>query len=71
MLVFGLAGTLLGELLGKAIKVLAFLQKDYVIGLKPMYLDLKFFALTFGMTFKINMLTMLGMIIAFFIYKKM
>ncbi|MCX7903546.1 MAG: DUF4321 domain-containing protein [Caloramator sp.] len=72
LLIFGLAGTMFGEILGSSIRQLSALQKSYYIGLnKPIFLDLKVLTLTFALSFKINILTIIGMIIGFFLYKKM
>ncbi|WP_446715297.1 DUF4321 domain-containing protein [Caloramator sp. Dgby_cultured_2] len=34
-------------------------------------MDLKIFTLTFALSFKVNILTIVGMILGFFLYKKM
>lgn len=72
LLIFGLAGTMLGEIIGSSLNHLSILQKSYFLGLnKPIFLDLKIFTLTFALSFKVNILTIVGMILGFFLYKKM
>jgi hypothetical protein len=72
ILICGLAGGVAGEVLGQNINALAFLKKYMTIGMtKPVSLDLKLMAITFGMTFNINFLSLMGMLLGFFIYKKL
>lgn len=61
-------GGFLGELLGKYIAILKF---GYNLGISPHTYDLRVIKLTFGLTFNINMFTILGIIIAILFYRKM
>lgn len=61
-------GGFLGELLGKYIPILKF---GYNLGISPHTYDLRVIKLTFGLTFNINMFTILGIIIAIMFYKNM
>lgn len=71
VLVCGLLGGILGEVLGEKINVLYFLKKYFSIGLKkPIVLDLNIISITFGINFKFNILSLIGMITGFFIYKR-
>lgn len=66
-----LGGTLLGEILGSKFKVLNFLKQSYVIGTpKNLYFDLKIINLTFGINFYINLMTIIGIVLAIIIYRK-
>jgi hypothetical protein len=72
LVICGLAGSMAGEALGQNIKQMAFLKNYMTIGMtKPVALDLKLISLTFGLTFKINFLSLIGMLLGYFIYKKM
>ena len=75
LLVFILSGIVIGGLLGElASKVswLWWLSYGQSFGLsEPITLDLSVIQLTFGLTFKINISSIIGMILAVFIYKKM
>jgi len=64
-----LVGSLLGELLGGLTSgsVREFFTKGPSIGLtSPATLDLRFLALTFGLVFKVNVVGVLGIVIAAF-----
>ena len=72
LLICGLAGGAAGETLGQHVKSLSFLKNYTTIGIaKPISLDLKLISLTFGITFSINFLSLIGMLLGYFIYKKM
>lgn len=72
LLICGLAGGAIGEALGENLKSLLFLKKYFLIGMPaPVTLDLKLISLTFGINFRVNILSLFGMLIGFFIYKKM
>lgn len=72
LLICGLAGGAIGEALGDNIKALGFLKKYYLIGMpNPLSIDLKLVAFTFGINLKVNILSLVGMLSGFFIYKKM
>ena len=75
LLVFILSGIVVGGLLGElASKVdwLWWLSYGQSFGLsQPITVDLSVIQLTFGLTFKINISSIIGMVLAVFIYKKM
>jgi hypothetical protein len=72
LLICGLAGGAIGEALGQNIKALFFLKNYMSIGMtKPLTLDLNLISLTFVINFHVNILSLIGMVIGFFIYKKM
>lgn len=74
LLLFILSGLVIGGLLGElASKVdfLWWLGYGESFGLtSPLELDLNIIKVTFGLVFKINIASIVGMIIAIFIYKK-
>ena len=74
LLVFILSGLVIGGLLGKLagnVSWLWGLSFEQEFGLEsPIVLDLNILKLTFGLMFKINIASIIGMIIAVFIYKK-
>lgn len=72
ILLCGLAGGALGEAIGQNFKNFAFLKHYTAIGMNsPVTINLKLISLTFGISFNINILSILGMIFGYFIYKKM
>lgn len=74
LLVFLLAGLVVGGLLGKlasGVPWLWWLSYEEQFGLdNPMILDLSVAKFTFGFIFNINVSSIIGMILAIFIYKK-
>ena len=74
LILFILSGLVIGGLLGElASKVdfLWWLGYGESFGLtSPLELDLNIIKVTFGLVFKINIASIVGMIIAIFIYKK-
>ncbi|MCI8654933.1 MAG: DUF4321 domain-containing protein [Clostridia bacterium] len=74
LLVFILSGLVVGGLIGeltKGIDFLWWLSYSQEFGLPtPLYLDLSIIKITFGLSFKINVASILGMLVAIFIYRK-
>ena len=74
LLVFLLAGLVIGGLLGKLasnVSWLWWLSYEQEFGLEsPIVLDLNVLKLTFGLMLKINVASIIGMIMSIFIYKK-
>ena len=74
LLVFLLAGLVVGGLLGRlasSVSWLWWLSYEQEFGLQtPLVLDLNVLKLTFGLMFKINIASIIGMVLAIFIYKK-
>lgn len=75
LLVFLLAGLVIGGLLGKlasGVQGLWWLSYEQSFGLSnPIVLDLNVLKLTFGLVVNINVASIIGMVLAVFIYKKM
>ena len=73
LLVFLLAGLVIGGLLGKLasnVSWLWWLSYEQEFGLEsPIVLDLNVLKLTFGLMLKINVASIIGMILSVFIYK--
>ncbi len=74
LLVFLLAGLVIGGLLGKlaaSVPWLWWLSYEQQFGLDtPFVLDLSVLKITFGLMVKINIASIIGMVLAIFIYKK-
>ena len=74
LILFLLAGLVIGGLLGEIAKnadFLWWLSYGEQFGLStPLTLDLSVISLTFGLTFKINIASIIGMVIAVFVYRK-
>ena len=74
LIVFILAGLVIGGLLGKLasnVPWLWWLYYEQEFGLSnPLNLDLSVLNITFGLMFRINVSSIIGMILAIFIYKK-
>lgn len=74
LLVFLLSGLVLGGLLGEIAKQVDFLwwlSYGQEFGLaNPITLNLSVISITFGLMFKINIASIIGMAIAIFIYRK-
>ncbi|MCQ1528477.1 DUF4321 domain-containing protein [Lutispora saccharofermentans] len=61
-------GGFIGEMLGNYIPILKY---GYNLGVSPHTYDLRVIKLTFGLTFNINMFSILGIIIAILVFRKM
>lgn len=74
LLLFILSGLVIGGLLGELagqVDFLWWLSYGQSFGLSsPVQLDLNIVQVTFGLMFKINIASIIGLIIAIFIYKK-
>lgn len=74
LMLFIMSGLVIGGLLGSMLKDVPgmwWLSYGQEFGLEtPIILDINILRLTFGLTLKINIASILGLIIAIFIYKK-
>jgi len=74
LIIFLLSGLVIGGLLGEiaaSVKALWWLSYGENFGLSsPVELDLSVITITFGLMFKINVASIIGMAIAIFIYRK-
>ena len=71
------AGAVLGSFLGKFVaavspagKIHDMLANDITAGLHPTNLDLRVVDLTFGCIFRFNLLSIVGVLLAAFLYKR-
>lgn len=72
IIIFGLAGGALGDALGQNFQLLSFIGNKYTIGMtRPFEIDLGLLSFTFGMNFTINILSIVGMILGYTLYRKM
>lgn len=73
LLILILCGIVLGGFIGtlaEGVSFLSWLSYGQVFGLsQPMILDLGILVLTFGLTIKISIASILGMVIAIFVYR--
>ncbi|MEW5761613.1 MAG: DUF4321 domain-containing protein [Bacillota bacterium] len=67
ILLGGLAGSALGQLLAPTFP---FLGQALRAGLEPSTLNLQFFTITFGFSVKVNVLTLLGFILGYVVYRR-
>jgi len=74
LIIFLLAGLVVGGLLGEIasnVSALWWLSYGESFGLSsPVELDLSVITVTFGLMFKINIASIIGMVLAIFIYRK-
>ena len=71
ILIGAISGSFIGGLLGDNINALRFLKSTYTIGMaSPMVIDFKVLALTFGMNFNINIMSIIGVVLAIILYRK-
>lgn len=71
ILLGGIGGTIVGNIIGTNVKELGFMKSVYIIGTsKPLFLDFNVFSLTFGINFSINVMTIIGIILAIMLYRK-
>ncbi len=74
LIVFILSGLVIGGLIGKLasnVPWLWWLSYEQQFGLEsPIILDLSILKLTFGLMFQLNVASIIGMILAIFIYRK-
>lgn len=66
-----ICGSLIGDTVGNSFSFLSFFKNFYSIGTtEPIVLNLKVIVLTLGITFSINIMTIIGIIIAIILYRK-
>ena len=71
ILIGAISGSFIGGLLGDNINALRFLKSTYTIGMaSPMVIDFKVLAVTFGMNFNINIMSIIGVVLAIILYRK-
>lgn len=66
-----IAGSLAGDIIGNNFKPLQILSKGFLIGMtNPLILNLRAIVITFGLSININIMTILGIILAIILYRK-
>lgn len=66
-----ITGSLIGDIVGKSVKSLSFFKNVYTVGVsEPIHLNLKVVALTFGLNFNINLMSIIGIILAIILVRK-
>ena len=64
-------GSILGNIIGSSLSFLNFFRDSYAVGMsKPLVLNLKVIVLTFGVNFKINIMSIVGIIMAIILYRR-
>ncbi|MEG0772341.1 DUF4321 domain-containing protein [Clostridium sp.] len=72
VLLGAISGSFIGEILANNFTVLNFLGKAYSIGLRnPLLLDLKVIELAFGFGFNVNLMSIIGVILAIILFRKL
>lgn len=67
-----LVGAILGSIIGAALgDMIPLLNYGKTIGVDPFVVDLNVIVMTFGLRFSLNLSSIIGIIIAFFIFKKL
>jgi hypothetical protein len=71
ILIGAISGRFIGDILSSNIKVFSFLKTSYSIGTSaPFSIDLKGLSVTFGLNFNINIMSMLGIVLAIILFRK-
>lgn len=71
ILIGAVCGSLIGDIIGNNVRSLNFLNTSYSIGTaSPLTLNLKFMVLTLGINFNVNIMTVIGIILAIILYRK-
>ncbi|WMJ82397.1 DUF4321 domain-containing protein [Clostridium sp. MB40-C1] len=71
ILLGAIAGNFIGDILGSSVKTLSFLKIAYPIGTSsPLVLNLKVIKLTLGIDFNINLMSIVGIVLAMVLYRK-
>lgn len=72
VLLGAISGSFIGEILANNFTVLNFLGNAYSIGLRnPLLLDLKVIELAFGFGFNVNLMSIIGVILAIILFRKL
>lgn len=71
ILLGAISGKLIGDIVGNSVKWLSCLKVTYAIGTAaPINLDLKVLAITFGINFNLNIMSIFGVVLAIILYKR-
>ena len=66
-----ICGSLVGDAIGNNFSFLSFFKNSYSVGMaEPVVLNFKVIVLTLGVEFSINIMTIIGIIVAIILYRK-
>ena len=66
-----ITGSLVGDIVGSNVKSLSFLKSVYSIGTtNPFSINARVMAITMGFNFNLNLMSILGIIVAIILYRK-
>lgn len=71
LIIGGIIGSWLGIVLVKIWPEFTLLNQMEVVGLPPTTLDMQVLSITFGFALRLNILTVLGFILSYIIYRKL
>lgn len=72
LLILMVIGALIGSIIGEALSgILPFLNTYKSIGFFPTTFDIGFIQITFGVTIRLNLATAFGLVLAYFMFKKL
>jgi hypothetical protein len=64
-------GSLIGDIIGTSIPALSFMKSVYTIGTtSPLSLNLRVMSVILGFNFNLNLMSILGIIVAIILYRK-
>jgi len=71
ILLGAICGSFIGDIIGSNVESLSFFKSTYPIGTSsPFILNLKVVQFTFGINFHINILAIIGVVLAILLYRK-
>jgi hypothetical protein len=66
-----ITGSLIGDIIGSNIRSLGFLRTVYTVGTtQPLFLNLRVLGITLGFNFNLNIMAIIGMIMAIILIRK-
>jgi hypothetical protein len=66
-----ITGSLIGDIVGESVKSLSFFKSVFTVGTsQPIHLNLKVIAVTFGLNFNINLMSIIGIILSIILVRK-
>lgn len=67
----GITGSILGEIMVRLAPGIQSLGAPRNVGLNPATLDLNIFTMTFGFSFSISLFTIIGLVLAYLVYRRL
>ncbi len=66
-----ICGNLIGDILGNNLNFLSFFKDSYAVGTStPVVLNLKVMVITLGLNFNVNIMAIIGIIVAIILYRR-